>query len=75
MPQLHLYVNDDVAAEVKRRATEAGMSVSRFLALLIRERTSTGWPEDWFDRVPGGWRDAPLEREPQGTFETRESFR
>ena len=75
MPQLHLYVNDDVAAEVKRRAMEAGVSVSRFLALMICERTSSGWPEDWFDRVPGSWRGAPLEREPQGTFETRKGFR
>ncbi|RLE18157.1 MAG: hypothetical protein DRJ61_14320 [Acidobacteria bacterium] len=75
MPQLHLYVNDDVAADIKRRANETGMSVSRFLALMIRERTPTDWPEDWFDRIPGGWQGRPLVREPQGKFETRESFR
>ncbi len=75
MPQLHLYVNDDLAADIKRRAHEKGISVSRFLALMIRERTSCGWPEDYFDRIPGGWRGEPLEREPQGKLEIREAFR
>ena len=50
MPQLHLYVNDDVAADIKRRAKETGMSVFRFLAVMIRERTPTDWPEGWLTR-------------------------
>jgi hypothetical protein len=72
MPQLHLYVSDDLAAEIGRRAEAAGMSVSRFLAKLVQEKASAGWPDGWFDRVPGGWKGAPLERQPQGKFESRE---
>lgn len=74
MPQLHLYVNDDVAAEINRRAQAAGVSVSRFLAQLVQERARAGWPEGWFDRVPGGWRGDPLDRPPQGEYETREAL-
>lgn len=72
MPQLHLYVSDEVAAEIGRRAEAAGVSVSRFLAKLVQERASAGWPDGWFDRVPGGWQGAPLERAPQGEVEPRE---
>ncbi len=74
MPQLHLYVNDEVAAEINRRAQAAGVSVSRFLARLVQERAQSGWPENWFDRVPGGWRGDPLDRPPQGEYETRETL-
>jgi hypothetical protein len=74
MPQLHLYVSDEVAAEIHRRAKASGVSVSRFLAKLVQERASSGWPDGWFDRVPGGWHGAPLERAPQGEFEPRETF-
>lgn len=74
MPQLHLYVNDEVAAEIARRAEAAGMSVSRFLALLVRERARSGWPQGWFERVPGGWRGEPLVRPPQEKVEDRETL-
>jgi len=74
MPQLHLYVSDDIAAEISRRAQASGMSVSRYLARLVHGRTSTGWPPGWFDRVPGGWHGDPLERPPQGAFEARETL-
>jgi len=74
VPQLHLYVNDDLDAEITRRAEAAGMSVSRFLAMLVQERTRSGWPDGWFERVPGGWQGEPLERPPQGTIEVRETL-
>lgn len=74
MPQLHLYVNDDLAAEIGRRAEAAGMSVSRFLAMLVRERARSGWPDGWFEHVPGGWQGEPLERPPQGKVEARETL-
>ena len=75
MPQLHLYVSDEIAAEVVREARAAGLSVSRYLAQLVRERTSTDWPDGWFERVPGGWQGGPLERAPQGALELREDLR
>ena len=36
MPQLHLYVPDELAAEIARRAEARGLSVSRYLADLVR---------------------------------------
>ena len=73
MPQLHLYVSDEIAADVARRAEAEGLSVSRYLARLIREQLPAPWPPGYFDRVVGGWRGAPLERPPQGELETRET--
>ena len=75
MPQLHLYVSDDVAAEIQRRAKAAGLSVSKYLARLVSERTSHAWPAGWFDHVAGGWCGEPPERPAQGTFETRQDLR
>lgn len=74
MPQLHLYVSEEIAAEINRRADAAQMSVSRYLADLVRARTSSGWPPEWFDRVVGSWEGDPLERAPQRDFESREEF-
>jgi len=75
MPQLHLYVSEETAAEVARRAEAEGVSVSRYLARLVREGSTTGWPEGWFERVVGGWHGEPLQRGPQGTLEQRETLR
>lgn len=72
MPQLYLYVSDEVAAEISRCAEAEGLSVSRFLARLVRERLPDDWPDGYFDRVVGGWVGAPLERPPQGEIEVRE---
>ncbi len=75
MAQLHLYVRDDIAAEVQRRAQAAGVSVSKYLARLVTERTSRAWPAGWFDDVPGSWCGEPLERPEQGAYESRQELR
>jgi hypothetical protein len=72
MPQLHLYVPDDLASEIARRAEARGLSVSRFLAEVVRQEIATGWPEGFFEEVLGGWRGEPLERPPQLAYEERE---
>lgn len=74
MPQLHLYVPDDIAAELKRRAEEAGLSTSRFLAEVVARYVTTDWPAGFFEEVVGGWQGEPLERGPQGSFEEREAL-
>lgn len=74
MPQLHLYVNDELAERIRRAADETGLSVSRYLADVIRREVVTEWPDDYFEAVIGGWVGEPLERSPQGTAETREPF-
>jgi hypothetical protein len=74
MPQLHLYVSDDLAEKIKHEAQAADMSVSRYLANLVKREVFTNWPEMFFEEVVGGWVCDPLQRPPQGEFERRESL-
>ncbi len=57
MPQLHLYVSDDVATALKARAREQGTSVSKLLADIVTRDAQRAWPEGWLDRVVGAWPD------------------
>ena len=72
MPQLHLYIPDELAERIRREAESADMSVSRYLSRLIQREMAPEWPEGYFEDVAGGWRGEPLERPPQGTLEQRE---
>lgn len=72
MAQLRCYVPEDVAQQAQRRADQAGLSLSRYLAELIKRdaASKTGWPEGYFDLfVP--IEGAELVRPPQGEFEER----
>lgn len=72
MTQLHCYVPEDIAQRAQRRAEQAGLSLSRYLAELVKRdaANSTGWPEGYFDLfVP--IEGAELVRPPQGEFEER----
>ena len=72
MPQLHFYVPENTAEELRKRAEAQGLSLSRYLASLVEREAPSAWPADFFDQVVGGWKGAPLERPPQGTFEERD---
>lgn len=72
MPQLHLYIPDELAERIQRQAQSANQSVSRYLAELVQREIVTDWPEGYFDTVVGGWQGETLERPPQGVFEQRE---
>lgn len=72
MAQLHCYVPEDVAKEVQRKASQSGLSMSRYLAELVKRDAGIGacWPEGYFDLfVP--IEGAELARSPQGGFEER----
>ncbi|MCC5874477.1 MAG: hypothetical protein JJU22_18935 [Gammaproteobacteria bacterium] len=71
MPQLHCYVPDDVADSLKRRAEQAGMSVSRYLAELAKRDIGKAWPEGYFERVFKRDDVDPIARPDQGSFEQR----
>ena len=73
MSQLHCYVPDEVAEKLKRRAAEAQMPVSRYLARLVRRDVEGAWPEGYFESF-GAWQGEPLERAGQGEFEQRDGF-
>jgi len=72
MPQLHLYVPDDVAETAKSRAKAAGKSLSAYLADLVVSEVAGEWPKGFFEEVVGGWKGEPLERPDQGQIEKRE---
>jgi hypothetical protein len=71
MPQLHCYVSEDVADSLKRRAEQAGMSVSRYLAELAKRDVGQTWPEGYFEQVFGCEKIDPIRRADQGEFEQR----
>ena len=66
MAQLHCYVPEEIARQAQRRATQSGLSLSRYLAELVKRDTHAAleWPEGYFDLF-GKWAGAPLERPPQ----------
>lgn len=74
MPQLHLYLPDRLAEQVRRNAEVAGQSVSGYLSEIVRKEVSGGWPVGYFEKIVGGWQGEPLERPPQGTAEIRDVF-
>ena len=74
MPQLHLYVRDEIAEEIRRRAEARGIPVSRYLGELIERQLAQGWPDGYFERVVGRWKGEPLTRPPQDDYEQRDAL-
>jgi len=58
MAQVTLYMDDDTMARMRAAAEAAGMSMSAWLAQLVRERTQTEWPREVI-ALAGAWRDLP----------------
>jgi hypothetical protein len=71
VPQLHLYVPEEVASLVRQRARSRRKTVSSYLAEIVRREVAAGWPETFFDDVVGGWVGKPLRRPRQGRFKRR----
>ena len=74
MTQLLVDVPDPIAERLRQRAETHGLSVSQYLADLLCRELSEAWPPGFFEDVVGGWEGAPLERPPQGTYESRDRF-
>lgn len=72
MPQLHVYVPETVARLLRARARALGLTVSRYLATVVRRDLGDGWPLGYFDQVVGRWQGKALRRAPQGSYERRE---
>jgi hypothetical protein len=69
--QLHCYVPDKVARKIQRKAEQAHLSVSRYLAELVKRDAMNEWPEGYLEQVLGQWQGGPLEREVEGEIESR----
>lgn len=58
MSQITIYLDDETQARMKCAAKAANVSVSRWLASLVREKTSSEWPENVRSSA-GAWADFP----------------
>lgn len=61
VPQLHFSVDEDTARELDLRAKQAGVSLSRYLAALVRQQLGDRWPDGYLRAVVGSCADHPLE--------------
>ena len=73
MAQLHFYIPDSVADSVKIKAEYAHLSVSKYLAELVKREVANEWPEKYFDNF-GKWESDFLQQPVQNAMEQRESF-
>ena len=56
MPQINLYVSDDLEKQIRTEAKRRRLSLSAYLTGLIRNRVGKkGWREGFFTRVVGCW--------------------
>ena len=62
MAQLTLYLDDETEARLKETANSAGMSLSRWVANLIREKIASQWPASVIE-LAGAWADLPTAEE------------
>ncbi len=72
MPQLHCYVPESVAQQMQRKAALLGLSVSAYLAELVKRDVNGGWPEGFEAALFGPQIErSPLAVEPGGPAEDR----
>ena len=62
MGQITIYLDEPTEKRLKASAKESGLSVSRWIANLIRERTALVWPRE-VAKLAGAWRDLPTAEE------------
>lgn len=62
MSQITLYLDAETETKLKLAAKAAGVSQSRWVAELIREKTASQWPES-IARLGGAWADFPTAEE------------
>jgi hypothetical protein len=58
MAQVTIYLDDAAEKRVKAAARKAGVSVSRWVAELVENRTRTEWPAE-VRQLAGAWPDFP----------------
>jgi hypothetical protein len=58
MGQLTIYLDPETERKMQAVVEQSGMSKSRWIANLIREKTADAWPEK-VRELAGAWRDIP----------------
>jgi hypothetical protein len=55
VPQLNLYVPEELATRLRRAARRARLPLSRYVVSLLESRSDVGagWPPDYFEKTCG----------------------
>ena len=61
MPQVSLYIEKLLYKEVESKAKEKGQSLSGFVSDVLKENLKDSWPEGYFEKYVGIFKDDPLE--------------
>lgn len=62
MGQVTLYLDPETEAKMKEAAKAAGISQSRWLSELVRQKTASEWPPA-IKTLAGAWADLPTAEE------------
>lgn len=76
MGQLTIYLDAETEKKMREAAERNGLSQSKWVANLIREKTATRWPDD-VSALAGAWKDLPTAeeiRKAMGDDTPREDF-
>lgn len=67
MPQLHCYVPESIAQQVHNQAAQLGLSMSAYLAELVKRDVGSSWPDGFEAALFGAQvQRSPLLVEPAG---------
>jgi hypothetical protein len=58
MSQVTIYLDDDTRRRVRKAARAEGVSVSKWIASALRQKTQSAWPKSVLD-IEGAWPDFP----------------
>ncbi|MDR0501666.1 MAG: hypothetical protein LBG97_10605 [Coriobacteriales bacterium] len=67
MPQVSLYLENNVLGFVRRKAKENKLSVSRYVSSVLAEKCASSWPHDYFSLF-GALDDDSFTRPEQPSF-------
>ncbi|MEX2262006.1 MAG: hypothetical protein WD696_08635 [Bryobacteraceae bacterium] len=76
MGQVTIYLDEETERRIKTAAESAGMSLSKWVSNVVREKTENIWPEAVL-KLAGAWPDFPEAeelRQSQPADTHRESF-
>ena len=62
MGQVTIYIDDKTEKKMANMVEKSGISKSKWITELIREKTATTWPENII-RLAGAWKDLPSAEE------------
>ena len=75
MSQLHFYVPDEVETQIRVKAKQANLSLSKYLAEIVKRETgaTNQWPAGYFELFDA-WQGEPQQALTSLPLETRQSF-